>query len=348
MTLPELRALAIARSLFAPVTLLRAIERLGFVQADPIRAPARAQDLTLRHRVTGYRAGDLERTYAGLAVEEDFFVNYGFLPRAVAALLHPRGTRRAKSPKRVARILEVVREYGEIHPRILEQRLRLGTVTNYWGGSSNATTHLLDGMHYGGLLRVVRREGGIRIYGERTLSAAATARARADALVALAIDKYAPLPLASLQGLTTRLRNAIPALAKELSAALARAKETLPRARIDGADWIWRQERELPEPPEPEERVRFLAPFDPVVWDRRRFEIFWGWAYRFEAYTPAKKRRHGYYALPVLWRDRVIGWANVAANGSAQLGFVSGKAPRDRAFARELEAEVERMRAFLR
>jgi uncharacterized protein YcaQ len=56
-------------------------QRLGFVQADPIRAPARAQDLTLRHRVRDYRAGDLERRYPRLAIEEDFFVNYGFLPR---------------------------------------------------------------------------------------------------------------------------------------------------------------------------------------------------------------------------------------------------------------------------
>jgi uncharacterized protein YcaQ len=55
------------------------------VQADPIRAPARAQDLTLRHRVAGYLAGDLERRYPKLAVEEDFFVNYGFLPRATLA-----------------------------------------------------------------------------------------------------------------------------------------------------------------------------------------------------------------------------------------------------------------------
>jgi hypothetical protein len=37
--------------------------------------------------------------------------------------------------------------------------------------------------------------------------------------------------------------------------------------------------------------VRLLAPFDPVVWDRQRFEAFWGWAYRFEAYTPASKRK---------------------------------------------------------
>ena len=61
ISLDDLRRFAIARSLFTPTTLTRALHRLGFVQADPIRAPARAQDLTLRHRVKGYRAGDLAR-----------------------------------------------------------------------------------------------------------------------------------------------------------------------------------------------------------------------------------------------------------------------------------------------
>ena len=90
ITLAHLRDFAVARTLFAPTTLVQAIRRLGFVQADPIRAPARAQDLTLRHRIAGYRAGDLEARYPRLAVEEDFFVNYGFLPRATQALMHPR------------------------------------------------------------------------------------------------------------------------------------------------------------------------------------------------------------------------------------------------------------------
>src|ERR1700738_1950913 len=89
-SLADLRRYAVDRSLFTPVTLKRAIDRLGFVQADPIRAPARAQDLTLRHRVKDYRVGDLERRYAKLGVEEDFFVNYGFGTPALQALMHPR------------------------------------------------------------------------------------------------------------------------------------------------------------------------------------------------------------------------------------------------------------------
>ena len=70
-TLSDLRAHAVSQSLFPQTTLRDAIDRLGFVQADPIRSPARAQDLILRPRVRGYHAGDLERHYASLDIEED-------------------------------------------------------------------------------------------------------------------------------------------------------------------------------------------------------------------------------------------------------------------------------------
>ena len=87
-TLAELRRYAIRRTLFTPGTLARAVERLGYVQADPIRSPARAQDLILRPRVRGYRAGDLERRYTRLAVEEDFFEEIGDSTRFTLAELN--------------------------------------------------------------------------------------------------------------------------------------------------------------------------------------------------------------------------------------------------------------------
>jgi uncharacterized protein YcaQ len=97
--------------------------------------------------------------------------------------------------------------------------------------------------------------------------------------------------------------------------------------------------------------VRLLAPFDPVAWDRRRFEILWGWAYRFEAYTPAPKRKLGYYALPLLWRDRMVGWGNLAVGGGAlqcSFGYIGAGAPPDAAFREALDVEIARIRAFLR
>ena len=92
-----------------------------------------------------------------------------------------------------------------------------------------------------------------------------------------------------------------------------------------------------------------LTPFDPVVWDRRRFELLWNWSYRFEAYTPAPKRRFGYYALPLLWGDRVIGWGNVSVRNRALHADVHyvGEPPADPSFIRQLDAELDRMREFL-
>src|SRR4051794_12624754 len=114
-TLNALRRYAVTRTLFKPTTLPGAIRCLGFVQADPIRAPARAQDLTLRHRVTDYGAGDLERRFVRLPIEEDCLVNYGFLPREHLALMHPREVLRAwdtETRRRAADVLAFVLENG--------------------------------------------------------------------------------------------------------------------------------------------------------------------------------------------------------------------------------------------
>ena len=373
LTLDHLRRYAIARSLFKPTTLKRAIDKLGFVQTDPIRAPARAQDLTLRHRVADYRAGDLERRYPKLPLEEDFFVNYGYLPREHLRLMHPRTPRTVWTPARAsqaAAVLAFVRERGCVHPREVDARFAHGKVTNWFGGSSNASTQLLDVMHYRGLLRVARREGGTRVYAARVAGAreagagtglgvesipgspaADTDISRMDALVDLIVHKYAPLPASGLGQLLSLLRGGAPQWASHRGESLARAKQRLACARVEGIDWYWpAAEKPSSARWRPDEGVRLLTPFDPIVWDRRRFEIFWGWAYRFEAYTPAPKRKLGYYALPLLWHERVIGWGNLTATDRGlrcSFGYVSGRAPRDAGFRAGLEAELARMRTFL-
>jgi len=354
-TLSDLRRYAISRSLFKPTTLRKAIARLGFVQADPIRAPARAQDLTLRHRVANYRAGDLERRYSKLPIEEDFFVNYGFVPREVHTLMHPRTARQAWTKARWRQanaVLDFVRERGVVHPREVDTHFAHGKATNWFGGSSNASTQLLDGMHYRGLLRIARREGGVRLYAPREANVApADAAATMDTLVDIIVNKYAPLPSRTLSQLVMLLAYAVPHWRDARKPALTRAKARLPHVTIDSQSWYW------PEGENPRSRhlvndeVRLFAPFDPVVWDRRRFEIFWGWAYRFEAYTPAPKRVRGYYALPLLWRDAVVGWGNLSvASGRlvSSFGYASGRAPKDPAFRRELDAELGRIETFLK
>ena len=123
----------------------------------------------------------------------------------------------------------------------------------------------------------------------------------------------------------------------------------LAHAKVDGVDWYW-PAHEQPSDATVDDAVRLLAPFDPVVWDRPRFEQLWGWEYRFEAYTPVPKRKLGYYALPLLWRDRVVGWANVtAADGDIRpdVRYVAGRPPRERAFTAALDDELSRLAVSL-
>jgi uncharacterized protein YcaQ len=227
-----------------------------------------------------------------------------------------------------------------------------GTVTNWFGGNSRASTQLLDGMHHRGLLRVAKREAGHRLYAVREPQPRLLSdEAAVDALVDVIVAKYAPLPAASLGQLVgLLLGGGVPQWRGQRQALLQRAHARLPSAVVDGMTWLW------PEGENPtsrrhavDDQVRLLAPFDPVVWDRRRFELLWGWPYRFEAYTPAAKRVRGHYALPLLWRDQVIGWANLSVKDGVltpDVGYVAS-APKDKAFAAALDEELQRMTVFL-
>jgi len=363
MTLDELRRFTVARNFPKPTTLKQTIDRLGFVQADPIRAPARAQDLILRQRVKNYHAGDLERRYESLEIEEDFFVNYGYVAHWLHGLMHPRSNSRvpaddvgrpwpAAQRKRANLIMEFVRARGSVHPREVDEHFGHGKVTNYWGGSSNATTHLMDAMHYQGFLRVVKREKGIRIYAAREQSLHGVdpkdINKRMDDLVDVVVKIYGPLPAASLAFYVRRLRFAVPQWRGEVQATLRRAKERLRHTHAH-VEWYWSTDENVQDHSLPE-TVRFLAPFDPLVHDRWRFERLWGWTYRFEAYTPVQKRKLGYYAMPLLWRDQVIGWVNLSVNNKglkSDFGYVK-KPPRDGTFKREFSLELDRVRTFLK
>ncbi len=355
ITLNQLRRYAVARTLFRPTTLATAVQRLGFVQADPIRAPARAQDLILRHRVSRYRAGELERRYARLPLEEDAFVNYGYLPRELAVLMHPRAVRREWTPeqaRQAVNVLEFVRERGVVHPREVDAHFQHGRITNWFGGTSNASTHLLDGMHYRGMLRVAGRVSGTRTYAvaEQPDHVIDPVEGLAR-LLDVAVRLYAPLPRGTLGQLASYLRYGAPQWMSSRKQVLAMARDRYAWAGVDGDEYCW----PLDEDPAarrwaPRNTARLLAPFDPIVWDRARFQRFWGWEYKFEAYTPAAKRIRGYYALPLLWRDQVVGWGNLSVRGDelvADLGYAAGEPPRHPEFLPALDAELAAMAEFL-
>jgi hypothetical protein len=332
LTAARVRAHVVRGAFAGRGTVAEVVAALGFVQADPIRAPARAQDLILRQRVPGYRAGQLERRYPALGLDEDFVYAYGFVPPATRALLHPRP---GGEPAGLAReVLAHVRARGPTHPRDLAAAFGDAREVNYWGGHSRATTRALEHLHHHGWLRVARRERGVRVYeaAEPAPPDAPPPGERWRRLVLLIAALLGPLPDARGAAVAELLRAG-----------------ALERGAVDGVRWVWPAGALADRRAEAPRVVRLLAPFDPLVWDRARVEQLWGWAYRFEAYTPAARRQYGYYALPVLWADRLVGWANVAAPGGtldAALGFVGGR-PRGRAFGRALDAELARVARFL-
>jgi uncharacterized protein YcaQ len=350
--LPDLRAHAVARSLQRSASIGEAVARLRFLQLDPIRAPARAADLVLRQRVDGYRAGDLDRDYPALGLVEDYLHVYGVLTPDARALLHPRSAAlrfrvEREHPRLASRVLAHVAQHGETHPRDLAVLGRHTTV-NGWGSDSAATTRVLEALHFRGKLRVARRANGIKVYALADAAFATRSPAeRAGEILWLLLDLYAPLPESSFREMARMVTESSlsPAQRTRALAAFAR-RDDVARIEVDGTTWL------MPsgEPPQAldDDRVRFLAPFDPVVWDRRRFERFWGWEYRLEAYTPPAKRKFGYYALPLLWRDDVVGWVNAQVRDGALVvepGYV--RAPRSAKFRRALAEETERLRAFV-
>lgn len=212
---------------------------------------------------------------------------------------------------------------------------------------------------------MVRRDSGIRVYSVALPVNAEqkwSSTQRADGLIRMMVNLYAPLPLRSLTQLINMMRHYKPALDYDKRIDAMVKRDELRHEIVDGLIYVWPSVERPPQ--DVNDEVRLLAPFDPIVWDRRRFEHLWGWAYRFEAYTPYAKRKLGYYALPMLWRESVIGWANMAINngeldvdiGYANTNGANGKkGPNTRTgaafetfFEAALEGEVERVRLFLR
>jgi uncharacterized protein YcaQ len=357
IALRRLRAQAARHTLFRAARLDEGLSRLPFVQADPIRSPARAQDLILRQRIDGYRVGDLDRAYPELDLEEGHLYAYGFLPRLVWQVRHPPNVARLSALEK--KVLGRVNELGSVHPEALRAELGRQRSVNAWGGHSTRVKLALETLHSRGLVRVARRQSGVRIYALCPPLAEMPPAREIFSLVACTVVRVlAPAPERSVRSILSRLSRRIAGItqpARELERLITEG--TLQRQVVSGLSYVWLGPSVAASgaavddaPAEPSERrVRFLAPFDPLVWDRSRFEHLWGWSYRFEAYTPAAKRVRGYYAMPLCWGDDVIGWANVEGKREeleVELGFVAAR-PKSRGFRRELDLEIERLRAFL-
>ena len=344
-TRSQFRSQLVSHSLFPKTTLKKAIDRLGFVQADPIRSPARCQDLILRHRVKNYKAGDLERRYPALDLEEDYTFAYGFLPGKNRNFVHPRSGRNLSKFEKL--VIATVGRLGPSTSGDLEEYCGNKCVRNAWGGSSKATKQALEAAHHLGYLRVARRKNGIRMYESAPQVARVLAPAeRFRKLLLMTVNLFGPTSQAFL---LSELRHLYPVRKplerkKVLESLIEEGK--LYTLRVGDTEYVANTARVGPVS---SDSVKVLSPFDPIVRDRDRFERLWGWAYRFEAYTPAARRVRGYYAMPVLWQNDVIGWANATVSETlltVEVGY-ERRARNVRRFKSALEKEISDLATFL-
>ncbi len=322
---------------------LAAIERMRVLQIDTIHVVARSPYLVLFSRLGAYKPQWLEELLEEGAIFECWaheacfasIVDYALHRKHSLgrnghwAMKHALRMRREHSPGMDA-LFARIREHGAVKASDFE-RSSGGSGGGWWGWK--AEKRWLEALFALGDLMIARRENFHRVYdvSERVLANARSRGApvafavREAALSDTAMQREFTLGAVRALGITqARWINDYFRSGRKLKDvdldALVEAGELL---RIEVDEWnnhayVRRDQQELLYAAAAG-RLRathttLLSPFDPVVWDRERAATMFGFEYRIECYTPAPKRRHGYYVLPILHRGRLVGRLDAKAH----------------------------------
>jgi uncharacterized protein YcaQ len=207
----------------------------------------------------------------------------------------------------------------------------------------------MESLHERGALRVAHRNKGIRIYETaETCEPTMSNEARFKEIIMATLTAMGATTRKFLLSELSHFRYLVEPLEDRREHLQVLINEG--RIRVDLIDAVeYVSVDQAPKAKKEPSGVRILAPFDPIVRDRTRFEHLWNWTYRFEAYTPKARRKLGYYAMPVLWQNSIIGWANASVeNGRLKIDFgYATKKPDQKQFREEAEKEVIRLATFL-
>jgi uncharacterized protein YcaQ len=306
--------------------LSKLIERLGFVQVDTINVVERAHHLTLHTRLEGYRREHLEAlAERDRALFEAFTHDASLVPVAWYAHWKPRFRRdaarlrahawwqhhfRGTDAEAVLRhVKDRIAEEGPLRSADFEHPEKRGP---WWGWKPQKAA--LDFLWRAGELAIARRVNFQKVYdlAERVHPEhhALPEPDRAEHAAWACRSALERLGVATPRELAEFWDSLEITDAKAWCEAEAAAGR-LARVNVEGLkgpayalpDWEARL-RKLPEAPE---RTRLLCPFDPVLRDRARALRLFGFDYRFEAFVPEPKRTYGYFVLPILEGERLVG-----------------------------------------
>lgn len=310
------------------------IEQLGFVQLDSINTVARAHDLILFSRRPSYRCASLKRLYEkDRALFEHWTHDAAVIPIDYYPHWHLRRVRDAKKLKRQWRnwrrdgfelqfetILNHVRDHGPVCSSDVGKDEKRGS-GGWWDWHPSKTA--LEYLWRSGALTVTGRDSFQKRYDltERVIDEALSAQCpeSVDTInwkCAGALDR---LGFATSGEIAAFWATVTPAEARKWCAARLATGEII-EIDLQNADGSLRRCFARPDiipeaaaVQEPTSRIRVLSPFDPALRDRARAERLFGFHYRIEVFTPAPKRRYGYYVFPLLQGRRLIGRIDMKA-----------------------------------
>ena len=317
-----------------PASVMRVVERLGSLQFDPIDVTGRNHDLVLAARIDGYeRVWTDHLLYRERALFEAYNKGLSLLPTDELPLhrltwdreraAHETTTFQVHAPL-VEELLDRIRRTGPLAAGDVEPR---AAIEWYWR-PTNQVRAILEALAESGILGLARRDGNRRVYDlverlfpESMLAERPPAR---DQYRHKLLSRFRAHGLLGRTGSAELWLSGAPAIRKaghedvpirsELVDELAEAGTLVP-VKVDGVRgdrFVLAEEVPLLEAAAAKDTaaptgVALLAPLDPLVWDRAFLRSLYDFDYVWEVYVPATKRRWGYYVLPVLYGDRLVG-----------------------------------------
>jgi len=331
------RRFLVRRHLLAPPRALPAhaqsvldvVGRLGLLQFDPLEVPgARNHDLVLHARIAGYRREWCEQWLYGpdRRLIELYNKSLNMVPmhelpyyRVAWQRSGPEvddGILREQAPVAKA-ILKRLRTDGPLSTAAFSEH---GHAVDWWWAPTRASRAVMEALFVTGRIGIARREGNRRHYDliERLVppELLGVRTSEEDGMRRRLLSRFRATGMTTPTGTQSEVMYSAGAVADRVrrTAQLVDEGELLPIEveGLKGPRYIVAGEESMLSATEapgslPSPGVSFLAPLDPIVWDRRLLRALWGFDYLWEVYVPEAKRRWGYYVLPILFGDRFVG-----------------------------------------